>query len=98
MIDRSPFGSTGHQSSRVIFGAAALAAMRDEKTRPLLETLLEFGVNHLDTAEGYGDSELRLAPWLREHKYWPPVGRVDNAYGDRNLMCTCPSVDELSVQ
>ena len=27
------------------------------------------------------------APWLKEHKYWPPVGRVDNAYGDRNLVC-----------
>ncbi len=33
------------------------------------------------------------APWLREHKYWPPVARVDNAYGDRNLMCTCPPMD-----
>ncbi|MEZ4367328.1 MAG: aminomethyl-transferring glycine dehydrogenase [Kofleriaceae bacterium] len=32
-------------------------------------------------------------PYLREHKYWPPVARVDNAYGDRNLMCTCPPVD-----
>jgi len=30
------------------------------------------------------------APWLREHKYWPPVARIDNAYGDRNLICTCP--------
>ena len=30
------------------------------------------------------------APWLREHKYWPPVARIDNAYGDRNLVCTCP--------
>ena len=30
------------------------------------------------------------APWLRDHKYWPPVARVDNAYGDRNLVCTCP--------
>ena len=30
------------------------------------------------------------APWLRAHKYWPPVGRIDNAYGDRNLVCTCP--------
>ena len=29
----------------------------------------------------------------KEHKYWPPVGRIDNAYGDRNLVCTCPSVD-----
>jgi glycine dehydrogenase len=29
-------------------------------------------------------------PWLRERKFWPPVGRVDNPYGDRNLVCTCP--------
>ncbi|MEP7068860.1 MAG: aminomethyl-transferring glycine dehydrogenase [Usitatibacter sp.] len=33
------------------------------------------------------------APWLRDHKYWPPVARVDNAYGDRNLICTCPPMD-----
>ena len=33
------------------------------------------------------------APWLRTHKYWPPVGRIDNAYGDRNLVCACPPVD-----
>ncbi|HCP44615.1 MAG TPA: glycine dehydrogenase (aminomethyl-transferring) [Deltaproteobacteria bacterium] len=32
--------------------------------------------------------------WLREHKFWPPVGRVDNAFGDRNLVCSCPSVEE----
>jgi glycine dehydrogenase len=36
------------------------------------------------------------APWLRDHKYWPPVGRIDNAYGDRNLVCTCPPIDELA--
>ena len=34
------------------------------------------------------------APWLREHKFWPPVARIDNAYGDRNLVCTCPSVED----
>ena len=33
------------------------------------------------------------APWLRVHKYWPPVARVDNAYGDRNLVCTCPPIE-----
>ncbi|HEX5831539.1 MAG TPA: aminomethyl-transferring glycine dehydrogenase [Gemmatimonadaceae bacterium] len=33
------------------------------------------------------------APWTREHKYWPPVARVDNAYGDRNLVCACPPLD-----
>ncbi len=29
------------------------------------------------------------AAWLRQHKYWPPIGRIDNVYGDRNLFCTC---------
>ena len=36
------------------------------------------------------------APYLREHKYWPPVARVDNAYGDRNLICSCPPMSELA--
>jgi glycine dehydrogenase len=36
------------------------------------------------------------APWLRIHKYWPPVARVDNAYGDRNLVCACPPVEGFS--
>ena len=35
------------------------------------------------------------APWLRGHKYWPPVSRIDNAYGDRNLVCTCPPLHAL---
>ncbi len=33
------------------------------------------------------------ASWLKDHKYWPAVGRVDNAFGDRNLMCTCPPIE-----
>jgi glycine dehydrogenase len=33
------------------------------------------------------------APWVREHKYWPPVARIDNVYGDRNLVCACPPVE-----
>jgi glycine cleavage system P protein (glycine dehydrogenase) len=36
------------------------------------------------------------APWLRVHKYWPPVARVDNAYGDRNLICACPPMETYS--
>ncbi|MHA7836321.1 MAG: aminomethyl-transferring glycine dehydrogenase, partial [bacterium] len=36
------------------------------------------------------------APWTREHKFWPPVSRIDNAWGDRNLMCTCPPLEELT--
>src|SRR5438445_10980497 len=41
--------------------------MSQERADTLLATLLEFGVNHLDTAAAYGDSELRLAPWLAAH-------------------------------
>ena len=33
------------------------------------------------------------APWIRESKYWPPVRRVDNAHGDRHLVCACPPVE-----
>lgn len=36
------------------------------------------------------------APWLREHKYWPPVSRIDNAHGDRNLVCACPPVEAFA--
>ena len=34
------------------------------------------------------------APWTRDHKFWPTTGRVDNAYGDRNLVCACPPIEE----
>jgi len=68
MIDKIPFGKTGHQSSRVIFGAAALGGMKQEKADKVLETLLEYGINHIDTAASYGDSELRIGPWMREHR------------------------------
>ena len=34
---------------------------------------------------------------VRENKYWPPVGRVDNVYGDRNLICSCPPVDAYQI-
>jgi glycine cleavage system P protein (glycine dehydrogenase) len=36
------------------------------------------------------------APWLRQHKFWPSVSRIDNVYGDRNLVCTCPPMDTYS--
>jgi aryl-alcohol dehydrogenase-like predicted oxidoreductase len=68
MIATSPFGKTDHQSTRVIFGAAALGGMKQEKADQVLEVLLEFGINHIDTAASYGESELRIAPWMREHR------------------------------
>src|SRR5229473_6031747 len=68
MIDTSPFGNTGHQSTRVIFGAAALSKMSQESADRVLEVLLEYGINHIDTAAVYGDSELRIGLWMREHR------------------------------
>jgi len=68
MIESSPFGKTGHQSTRVIFGAAALGGMKQEKADSVLELLLEYGINHIDTAASYGESELRIGPWMREHR------------------------------
>ncbi|MCP3918384.1 MAG: aminomethyl-transferring glycine dehydrogenase [bacterium] len=38
------------------------------------------------------------APWTREHKFWPAVGRVDNGYGDKNLVCTCPPVEAFAAE
>ena len=38
------------------------------------------------------------ASWLREHKFWPAVSRIDSAYGDRNLVCTCPPLDLFPSQ
>ena len=68
MIATAPFGSTGHESTRTIFGAAALGSVSQQEADRALETLLEHGVNHIDTAASYGDSELRLAPWLAQHR------------------------------
>src|SRR3954449_3961049 len=67
MIERAPFGSTGHESSRAIFGAAALGDVSKKDADRVLELLLEHGVNHIDVAADYGDAELRIATWLRAH-------------------------------
>lgn len=67
-MPRQPFGSTGHLSSRVIFGAAALGGMSQERADATLAALLPAGINHIDTAAGYGDSELRLRPFLASHR------------------------------
>ncbi|MEY4223840.1 MAG: hypothetical protein RIS33_774 [Actinomycetota bacterium] len=68
MLTTAPFGRTGHQSSRVVFGAAALGGMSESRAISTLDLVLAAGVNHIDTAASYGASEERLAPWLREHR------------------------------
>jgi aryl-alcohol dehydrogenase-like predicted oxidoreductase len=69
MIATQPFGKTGHESTRVIFGAAALWGMaEDHEAAPTLELLLRHGINHIDTAASYGRSERRVGAWMPEHR------------------------------
>lgn len=65
MIPKAEFGRTGHHSARVIFGAASLGSVTQRVADEALEVLLKYGVNHIDTASDYGESELRIAPWLK---------------------------------
>jgi aryl-alcohol dehydrogenase-like predicted oxidoreductase len=67
MIARAPFGATGHESSRAVFGAAALGSVSKGDADRTLDVLLEHGVNHIDVAASYGDAELRIATWLRRN-------------------------------
>lgn len=68
MIETMPFGRTGHDSTRVIFGAAALGAVTQDEADQTMELIRRHGLNHLDTAASYGESELRLGPWVAEHR------------------------------
>jgi aryl-alcohol dehydrogenase-like predicted oxidoreductase len=67
VIETAPFGATGHESSRVIFGAAALGSVSKGDADRALDVLLEHGVNHIDVAASYGVAELRIASWLRRN-------------------------------
>src|SRR5262245_55163585 len=68
MIEQRVFGRTGHRSTVTLFGGAALAQASQDQADRALEVLLQHGVNHIDTAAGYGDSELRIGPWMAWHR------------------------------
>lgn len=68
MIEKRPFGSTGHMSSAVIFGAAALAKADQSTADRVLDLLFEHEINHIDVAASYGDAELRVGPWMDRHR------------------------------
>ena len=67
-IEKRPFGRTGHMSSAVIFGAAALGQVDQYTADKTLELLMEYDVNHLDTAPAYGDAEIRMGPWMDQYR------------------------------
>jgi aryl-alcohol dehydrogenase-like predicted oxidoreductase len=68
MIPTSPFGRTGHDSTRVIFGAAALSDVTQDEADQTMELVVASGINHIDVAASYGDAELRLGPFLEQHR------------------------------
>jgi aryl-alcohol dehydrogenase-like predicted oxidoreductase len=65
MIATRPFGRTGHDSTRIIFGAAAFSDVTQSDADRTMEIVRRFGINHIDTAASYGDAELRIRPWLK---------------------------------
>lgn len=67
-ISKLAFGRTGHMSTRTLFGAAAFGSVTQDEADQTMELLLQYGVNHIDTAASYGESELRIGPWMRNHR------------------------------
>src|SRR6185503_11390823 len=68
MIEKRSFGRTGHRSSCTIFGGASLGQVTQADAERTLDLLLEYGVNHIDTANSYGESEKLIGPWLTQHR------------------------------
>ena len=67
-IATATFGRTEHDSSRTIFGAAALSEVSQDDADATLELIRSHGVNHIDVAASYGEAELRLGPHLAKHR------------------------------
>lgn len=68
MIPTQPFGRTGHASTRIIFGAAALWGADEADGERALELITRHGINHIDTAAAYGRSERRVGAWMPRHR------------------------------
>lgn len=66
-IEQALFGRTGHNSSRLLLGAAAFSDVSQADADATMDLALEYGLNHVDTAASYGDAELRLGDWIKRH-------------------------------
>ena len=67
-IPKKEFGRTGHLSTRLLFGAAAFSDVTQDEADRTMQLLIDSGVNHIDTAASYGDSEIRLGPWMEKYR------------------------------
>jgi aryl-alcohol dehydrogenase-like predicted oxidoreductase len=63
-MEKRRLGRTGHMSTVVAFGAAAIGRVEQDVADRAIQTALDYGVNHVDVAPGYGEAELRLQPWM----------------------------------
>lgn len=68
MIEKMQFGRTGHLSSRVIFGAAALGEVTQKEADETYDLLKKYGINHIDVAQSYGNAEMRIGPWMKKDR------------------------------
>lgn len=68
MIPELPFGRTGHSSTRMIFGSYALSQVTQFEADRVLELLLKYGINHIDTAPMYGNAEKCIGSWMEHHR------------------------------
>jgi aryl-alcohol dehydrogenase-like predicted oxidoreductase len=68
-MEKRRLGRLGHQSSVLIYGAAALAEVSQEVADRSIQEALDAGINHFDVAADYGDAELRLGPWMSQIRH-----------------------------
>ncbi len=99
MIPKQPFGRTGYSSTRIIFGAYALSQTTQAEADGILELLLKYGVNHIDTAPMYGNAEKCIGPWMEKHreKFFLATKSRSRTYEGawKNLQC---SLERLRVE
>src|SRR5450756_1770718 len=65
-MEHRRLGRLGHESSVLIYGAAALAEVDQDTADRSIQEALDGGINHFDVAASYGEAELRLGPWMPE--------------------------------
>lgn len=68
MLPKRNFGSTGCENTRAVFGGASIGDLTQKEADETFKILVKYGVNHLDTSISYGDSELRIKPWMEDHR------------------------------
>jgi len=83
-IEKIPFGKTGHNSTRTLFGSVSLNGVSREDADRTLELLFQYGINHIDTAPRYGNAELQLGPWMKKHRdqFFLATKTDKRSYGD----------------